>query len=99
MFSKKVLLPLANLVALLLLLKAVFIIVIFVWGYFGPTPVTIFDPRASQIINVLLFIQELGTAAFLYLITAAAAGIVMHKGHEVAKPAAMKPARRTSRKK
>lgn len=102
MFNKKMVMALANVIALLLLLKALFIIVIFVWSYVGTPPVVVFDPRASQIVNVLVFIQELGTIAFLYVIAAAANAIMMHKSQSApaAKPAAAsKPAtRRTTRR-
>lgn len=107
MFNKKVVLALTNVIALLLLLKALFIIVIFVWSYVGTPPVVVFDPRASQVVNVLVFIQELGTIAFLYVIAAATSAIIMHKNHgapdaqarSLAAAPAKRPARRTTRRK
>lgn len=100
MFNKKVVLALTNVIALLLLLKALFIIVIFVWSYVGTPPVVVFDPRATQMVNVLVFIQELGTIAFLYVLTAAVSAMVMHKAPSmpVAKPAASTSTRRTTRR-
>lgn len=80
MFNKKVVLALTNLIALLLLLKALFVITIFVWSYVGTPPVVVFDPRATQMVNVLVFIQELGTIAFLYVVAAAASSLIKCKG-------------------
>lgn len=94
MFNKKIVLALSNLIALLLLLKAMFVIVIFVWSYVGTPPVVVFDPRASQMVNVLVFIQELGTITFLYLVAAATASIVSCKGH--GSQAAARPALKAS---
>jgi len=112
MFNNKVIAALANVIAILLLLKAILVIVIFVWGYYGTPPVMIFDPRLPQENQVLLFIQELGTIAFFYIFLGVLKGMLMHHGKheckkEMASPAvrpavkraASRPRRRTTKKK
>lgn len=101
MFNTKLLVAIARIVALLLLLKAVLVLVMFVWSYFGPLPIPLFDPRASQVINALLFVQEMGTTAFLYVLIGVIGKIAMHKEHKgmMMAPKAAAPARRRGARK
>lgn len=70
MFNRKLLSVLAYIVAVLLAIKAVLVIVMFVWSYFGTPPVVMFPPEIAEHLRYLLMIQELGTVVFLYLVVA-----------------------------
>lgn len=67
MFNKKLLSVLAYVVGALLAVKALFISVMFGWSFFGQPPVMIFNPGAPLTVNILLFVQELGTLVFFFL--------------------------------
>lgn len=68
MFNKKVLGLLAFIVGVLLVVKAIFVLTMFTWSFYGQAPVMIFNPGASMMVNVLLLVQELGTLAFFFLV-------------------------------
>lgn len=102
MFNKKVMVALLNVVALLIIVKVIFMSVMFVWMYVGEPAFYVFDPRNSQMQNVVLFIVELGSNGFLYVLLAAIHGIILHKGHQGAAAAAKKSSpskRRSTRRK
>lgn len=67
MFNRKFLSGLAYTLGGLLMVKAVFVVTMFVWGYFGQPPLALFNPGASQILNYILLLQELGSILFFFV--------------------------------
>ena len=73
MFNKKLLSVLAYVIAVLLLVKAAYVLVNFGWSYFGAPPQEVFgqqafDPVNYPFISYLLLLQDLATVSFIYLI-------------------------------
>lgn len=73
MFNKKLLSVLAYVIAVLLLVKAAYVLVNFGWSYFGTPPQAVFgqqafDPVNYPFISYLLLLQDLATVSFIYLI-------------------------------
>jgi len=73
MFNKKLLSVLAYVIAVLLIIKALYVLVNFGWSYFGAPPQEVFgqqafDPLNYPFISYLLLLQDLATVSFIYLI-------------------------------
>jgi hypothetical protein len=71
MFNKKLLSGLVYTVGLLLIVKALFVLSMFVWKYFGTQPLVIFDPRFEELSHYVILIQEIGTILFFYVFAGA----------------------------
>lgn len=80
MFRSKILMPLAQIVGVLILLKALFVLVMFVWAHVGQAPIPFINPAADALQKALILIQELGLDAFLYLFVGVLSSMVQHKG-------------------
>ena len=106
MFNKKLLSVLALLVGALLFAKALFIVTMFAWSFVGQPPVMIFNPGATTTVNILLFVQELGTLAFFFLAVGFMNSLLCSNKCETPKPQslvkaatkAVKKARKTVKK-
>lgn len=99
MFNNKIVLPLCRILGALLLLKALLVIVMFIWSYYGTPPVPIINAQAPGYAQYLVLLQELAVTAFWYLVLGYVYNFMLHakKGHAVA-ATARKPARRTRRR-
>jgi hypothetical protein len=74
MFNKKIADVLCYIVAVLLILKVLFVLTMFVWGMIaGQPPVAIFAQGVTygSFISLLLLLQELGASVFTYVIVIA----------------------------
>lgn len=98
MFNKKLLSVLAYVIAVLLLVKAAYVLVNFGWSYFGAPPQEVFgqqafDPVNYPFISYLLLLQDLATVSFIYLIVGALKSLVVCgctlSGSKAAAPKAM----------
>lgn len=99
MFSPQVLQPIARIIAVLLLIKAAFVVVMFAWEMVGEAPIIVFDPSYTATQQYFLLFQELGTAAFLYFFLGALSTIIAHKAPQKApaRAATRSSSRRTTR--
>jgi len=90
-----------HIIAVLLLLKALLVTVMYVWFLTGTPPLPLFNPALPQSVNALYFVQELGTIAFLFIILGVLRVMMEHQGQHKGMMAAarsLKPARRTRRR-
>jgi hypothetical protein len=72
MFNRKLVSVLCYIVAVLLVAKVLLMLVMFVWGFFGTPPVQMFDMRLEPTVRYILFIQEMGTTIFIFIVLCAA---------------------------
>ena len=85
MFNKKFAVGLCNLLAFMLIAKTLLVTVMFVWGFFGEAPVQVFDARVEGIVKYLLFLQEIGSTIFVYVLVVSMQYFI--SGHAKAKMA------------
>ncbi len=90
MFNKKFALGMCQLLAAMLMAKIILITTMFIWGFFGDAPVQVFDARVEGIVKYLLFIQEVGSTLFIYILVVAMKYFICCHGVVKAKPMEMK---------
>lgn len=70
MFNRRFVSFLANFVGLLLIFKALFTLTMYIWGFFGETPILLFPVGIDEYMQFLVFLQEFGTILFFYVVVA-----------------------------
>ena len=78
MFNKKLVDVLCYIVTVLIVLKVVFELIMFVWGWItGTPPIAIFSQGITygSFLSFLLLLQELGASVFTYVIVVAVRSI------------------------
>ena len=71
MFHKKLVGVLCYIVGILLTLKVLLLLTMFVWSYFGPAPIQVWDASIQGVLKYILFAQEVGITLFIYCLISA----------------------------
>lgn len=67
MFSSKIISTTCQVLGVLLILKALLVVTMFVWSFYGVPPVPMINAHAPGLTPYLVLTQEIATSALLYV--------------------------------